>query len=176
MLGSFMTILDSTIANLALPYMQGSLNATIDQVAWVLTSYIIATAIMTAPMGWLATRFGWSKFPTPQWFIDDVAKLGFPLPVLFAWLAVLAEVVGDGKPAGPKPALPALLRRRPAPELGGYGSTCSRDPDRTLATPAAWQLQTLRLQGRESPAAPSRNDKQQKTPHFCGVSGPSKRS
>ena len=50
--------LDSTIANMALPYMQGSLNATIDQVAWVLTSYIIATAIMTAPMGWLANRFG----------------------------------------------------------------------------------------------------------------------
>lgn len=50
--------LDSTIANLALPYMQGSLGATIDQVAWVLTSYIIATAIMTAPMGWLASRFG----------------------------------------------------------------------------------------------------------------------
>lgn len=50
--------LDSTIANLALPYMQGSLNATIDQVAWVLTSYIIATAIMTAPMGWMAARFG----------------------------------------------------------------------------------------------------------------------
>jgi DHA2 family multidrug resistance protein len=50
--------LDSTIANLTLPYMQGSLNATIDQVAWVLTSYIIATAIMTAPMGWLANRFG----------------------------------------------------------------------------------------------------------------------
>ena len=50
--------LDSTIANMALPYMQGSLNATIDQVAWVLTSYIIATAIFTAPMGWLANRFG----------------------------------------------------------------------------------------------------------------------
>ncbi len=50
--------LDATIANLALPYMQGSFGATIDQVAWVLTSYIIATAIMTAPMGWLANRFG----------------------------------------------------------------------------------------------------------------------
>ncbi len=50
--------LDATIANMALPYMQGTLNATIDQVAWVLTSYIIATAIMTAPMGWLANRFG----------------------------------------------------------------------------------------------------------------------
>jgi len=50
--------LDATIANLALPYMQGSLGATLDQVAWVLTSYIIATAIMTAPMGWFANRFG----------------------------------------------------------------------------------------------------------------------
>ncbi len=50
--------LDATVANLALPYMQGSLNATIDQVAWVLTSYIIATAIMAAPMGWLPTRSG----------------------------------------------------------------------------------------------------------------------
>lgn len=50
--------LDSTIANLALPYMQGSLGATLDQVAWVLTSYIIATAIMTAPMGWFANRYG----------------------------------------------------------------------------------------------------------------------
>ena len=56
--GTTIQALDSTIANLALPYMQGSLNATIDQVAWVLTSYIIATAIMTAPMGWLASRFG----------------------------------------------------------------------------------------------------------------------
>ena len=46
--GTTIQALDSTISNLALPYMQGSLNATIDQVAWVITSYIIATAIMTA--------------------------------------------------------------------------------------------------------------------------------
>jgi DHA2 family multidrug resistance protein len=56
--GTTIQALDSTISNLALPYMQGSLNATIDQVAWVITSYIVATAIMTAPMGWLAARFG----------------------------------------------------------------------------------------------------------------------
>ena len=43
---------------------------------------------------WLATRFGWSKFPVPDWFVGDVAKLGFPLPLAFAWAAVLAEVVG----------------------------------------------------------------------------------
>ena len=50
--------LDQTIANVALPYMQGSFSASFDEITWVLTSYIIAAAIMTAPVGWLATRFG----------------------------------------------------------------------------------------------------------------------
>ena len=53
-----MQILDSTIAITALPYMQGSLSATMDQITWVLSSYIIVSAIMTAPVGWLANRFG----------------------------------------------------------------------------------------------------------------------
>ncbi len=50
--------LDQTIANVALPYMQGSFSASYDEITWVLTSYITATAIMTAPVGWLAARFG----------------------------------------------------------------------------------------------------------------------
>src|SRR5271168_4767878 len=50
--------LDQTIANVALPYMQGSFSASYDEITWVLTSYITAAAIMTAPVGWLATRFG----------------------------------------------------------------------------------------------------------------------
>ncbi|MEI7791733.1 MAG: DHA2 family efflux MFS transporter permease subunit, partial [Alphaproteobacteria bacterium] len=54
--------LDTTIANVALPYMEGSLSASRDQVTWVLTSYIIAAAIMTAPVGWLAARFGKKNF------------------------------------------------------------------------------------------------------------------
>jgi DHA2 family multidrug resistance protein len=53
-----MQILDSTISMTALPYMQGSLSATMDQITWVLSSYIIVSAIMTAPVGWLANRFG----------------------------------------------------------------------------------------------------------------------
>ena len=53
-----MQTLDTTIINVALPYMQGSLAATSDQITWVLTSYIVAAAIMTAPVGWLTTRFG----------------------------------------------------------------------------------------------------------------------
>ena len=58
MLATLMQALDSTIANVALPYMQGSLASTPDQITWVLTSYIVAAAIMTAPVGWLAARFG----------------------------------------------------------------------------------------------------------------------
>ena len=58
MAATIMQALDTTIANVALPYMQGSLSATQDQVSWVLTSYIVAAAIMTAPVGWMALRFG----------------------------------------------------------------------------------------------------------------------
>jgi DHA2 family multidrug resistance protein len=53
-----MTALDSTIVNVALPHMQGSLSAPRDQITWVLTSYIVASAVMTAPVGWIANRFG----------------------------------------------------------------------------------------------------------------------
>ena len=58
MAAMFMQTLDQTIANVALPAMQGSMAASRDQISWVLTSYIIASAIMTAPVGWLAARFG----------------------------------------------------------------------------------------------------------------------
>lgn len=58
MSATIMQALDTTIANVALPYMQGSLSASLDQVNWVLTSYIVAAAIMTAPIGWMAGRFG----------------------------------------------------------------------------------------------------------------------
>ena len=58
MSATIMQALDTTIANVALPYMQGSLSASLDQINWVLTSYIVASAIMTAPVGWVADRFG----------------------------------------------------------------------------------------------------------------------
>jgi DHA2 family multidrug resistance protein len=57
-LASVMQALDNTIANVALPRIQGSLSTTQDQMSWVLTSYITATAIMTPLCGWLAGRYG----------------------------------------------------------------------------------------------------------------------
>ena len=58
MLATAMQSLDATIATVALPHMQGSMATTLDQITWVLTSYIVASAILTAPSGWLAGRFG----------------------------------------------------------------------------------------------------------------------
>ncbi|MCU5781792.1 EmrB/QacA subfamily drug resistance transporter [Alcanivorax balearicus MACL04] len=58
MLATVMQVLDTTIANVALPHMQGSLSASTDQITWVLTSYIVACAIMTPTVGFVTSRIG----------------------------------------------------------------------------------------------------------------------
>src|SRR5204863_5139067 len=58
MLANIMQGLDNTILNVALPHIQGSLSASLDQIAWTLTSYIVCSAIMMPLTGWLAGRFG----------------------------------------------------------------------------------------------------------------------
>ena len=80
MIATLMQALDNTIANVALPHMQGSLGASRDQITWVLTSYVIAAAILTAPVGWLAARFGRKQF-----FI--VCLVGFTLTSMACGLA-----------------------------------------------------------------------------------------
>jgi DHA2 family multidrug resistance protein len=87
MLANIMQGLDTTIANVALPHIQGSLSASQDQIAWVLTSYIVAAAIMMPLTGWLAGRFG------VRWvFLISVA--GFTLTSALCGLATsLAQLV-----------------------------------------------------------------------------------
>ena len=80
MTATIMQALDTTIANVALPYMQGSLSASLDQINWVLTSYIVAAAIMTAPIGWMSDRFGRKRL-----FI--ICCAGFTLASLLCALA-----------------------------------------------------------------------------------------
>jgi DHA2 family multidrug resistance protein len=87
MLASILQSLDNTIATVALPHMQGELSATSEQMSWVLTSYIVATAIMTPLTGWLATRFGRREL-----FFASI--LGFTLAsVLCAVAQTLPEMV-----------------------------------------------------------------------------------
>jgi DHA2 family multidrug resistance protein len=58
MLGTFMEVLDTTIVNVSLPHIAGSLGATVNEATWVLTSYLVANAIILPMTGWLANRFG----------------------------------------------------------------------------------------------------------------------
>ncbi|QOL81359.1 DHA2 family efflux MFS transporter permease subunit [Pseudooceanicola spongiae] len=87
MLATIMQVLDTTIANVALPHMASSLGATQEEVTWVLTSYIVASAIATPLTGWVADRFGRRAV-----FITAIA--GFVLTSLACGLAVgLPEMV-----------------------------------------------------------------------------------
>src|SRR5438270_9997826 len=87
-LAVIMQALDTTIANVALPYMQGSVSASADQINWVLTSYIVAAAIMTPPSGFLANRFGRKR-------VLMVAIAGFVAASVLCGLAQsLVEIVG----------------------------------------------------------------------------------
>jgi DHA2 family multidrug resistance protein len=88
MLATIMQALDTTIANVALPHMQGSLQASQDQITWVLTSYIVAAAIALPLTGWLCGRFGRRK-------VFLVSVVGFTIASALCGLAgSLVEIVG----------------------------------------------------------------------------------
>jgi DHA2 family multidrug resistance protein len=86
MLATIMTALDTTIANVALPHMAGSVSASADQITWVLTSYIIATAIMTPMTGWLAGRLGRKR-------VFVVSIIGFTLASALCGAATSLEQI-----------------------------------------------------------------------------------
>ena len=58
MLATFMEVLDTSIANIALPHIGGNLSSTPEEATWVLTSYLVANAIVLPTTGWLANHFG----------------------------------------------------------------------------------------------------------------------
>ena len=58
MFGTFMEVLDTTVVNVSLPHIAGSMSASVDEATWVLTSYLVANAIILPITGWLSARFG----------------------------------------------------------------------------------------------------------------------
>ncbi|MDB5482611.1 MAG: EmrB/QacA family drug resistance transporter [Caulobacteraceae bacterium] len=87
MLATLMNTLDSTIANVALPHIQGSVSAAQDQITWVLTSYIIATGLMTPLSGWLAQKIGRKRM-----FLYSI--VGFTIASMLCGIATsLPEIV-----------------------------------------------------------------------------------
>ena len=81
MLATIMQVLDTTIANVALPSMTGDLGASQDTITWVLTSYIVAAAIMTPVTGWLADQIGKREL----FLISIIGFVGASLLCGLAW-------------------------------------------------------------------------------------------
>jgi DHA2 family multidrug resistance protein len=106
MLATVMNSLDTTIANVALPHIQGSVSASQDQITWVLTSYIVAATIMTPMTGWLAGRIGRKTLLL-------IAIAGFTVASALCGMASsLAQIVGFRLLQG--------LFGASGPALGGY--------------------------------------------------------
>ena len=107
-LGAFMEVLDTSIANVALPYMAGSLAASNDQSTWVLTSYLVSNAIVLPISGWLAVRFGRKRFFMSCLTIFTVSSLLCGVAPNLGFLLLFRVLQGAGG-GGLQPMAQAIL-------------------------------------------------------------------
>ncbi|MGE5323584.1 MAG: DHA2 family efflux MFS transporter permease subunit, partial [Actinomycetota bacterium] len=131
-LGAFMEVLDTSIANVALPYMAGSLAASNDQSTWVLTSYLVSNAIVLPISGWLAVRFGRKRFFMGCLSIFTASSLLCGLAPSLGFLLLFRVLQGAGG-GGLQPMAQAILADTFPPEKRGlafalYGITAVMAP------------------------------------------------
>ena len=96
MLATFMEVLDTSIAAVALPYIAGSLSATNDEATWVLTSYLVANATILPASSWFALRFGRKKFLIICITIFTVSSFACGAAHSLAWILIARAVQGAG--------------------------------------------------------------------------------
>ena len=131
-LAAFMEVLDTSIANVALPYMAGSLAASNDQSTWVLTSYLVSNAIVLPISGWLAVRLGRKRFFMGCLIIFTVSSLLCGLAPNLGLLLLFRVLQGAGG-GGLQPMAQAILADTFPPEKRGlafalYGITAVMAP------------------------------------------------
>ena len=131
-LGAFMEVLDTSIANVALPYMAGSLAASNDQSTWVLTSYLVSNAIVLPISGWIAVRFGRKRFFMGCLTIFTVSSLLCGLAPNLGFLLLFRVLQGAGG-GGLQPMAQAILADTFPPHQRGlafalYGITAVMAP------------------------------------------------
>src|SRR5271169_5394936 len=131
-LAAFMEVLDTSIANVALPYMAGNLGASNDQSTWVLTSYLVSNAIILPISGWFANTFGRKRFFMSCLAIFTVSSLlcGFAPSLGFLLLFRVFQGAGGG---GLQPMAQAILADTFPPQQRGlafalYGITAIMAP------------------------------------------------
>ncbi len=92
MIGTLMEVVDTSVANVSLPHMQGTFSAGVDEITWVLTSYLVANAIILPITGWLGNYFGRKRFYITCLALFTLASLGSgAAPTL--WFLILMRVV-----------------------------------------------------------------------------------
>jgi DHA2 family multidrug resistance protein len=96
MLATFMEVLDTAIASVALPYIAGSLSATNDEATWVLTSYLVANAIILPASNWFSLRFGRKRFLMVCVAIFTVASFACGAAPSLAFILIARVVQGAG--------------------------------------------------------------------------------
>jgi MFS transporter, DHA2 family, multidrug resistance protein len=131
-LAAFMEVLDTSIANVALPYMAGNLGASNDQSTWVLTSYLVSNAIILPMTGWLAGAFGRKRFFMSCLAMFTVSSLLCGLAPSLGLLLLFRVLQGAGG-GGLQPMAQAILADTFPPEKRGlafaaYGITAIMAP------------------------------------------------
>ena len=126
-LAAFMEVLDTSIANVALPYIGGGLGVSNDDSTWVLTSYLVSNAIVLPISGWLAVRFGRKRFFMTCLTIFTVSSLLCGMATTFPLLLLFRGLQGAGG-GGLQPMAQAILADTFPPEKRGmafalYGIT-----------------------------------------------------
>jgi MFS transporter, DHA2 family, multidrug resistance protein len=117
-LAAFMEVLDTAIANVALPYMAGGLAASVDDASWVLTSYLIANAVVLPISGWLSIRLGRKRFYMACVVIFTVSSFLCGIAPSLGMLILFRVIQGAGG-GGLQPVSQAILRDTFPPEQLG---------------------------------------------------------
>jgi MFS transporter, DHA2 family, multidrug resistance protein len=118
MLGTFMEVLDTSVANVALPHIAGSLSATPEQATWVLTSYLISNAIVLPVTAWLSAVFGRKRFLLTCIVIFTLASAACGAATSLGMLIVARVIQGVGGGAL-QPIAQAILLESFAPARRG---------------------------------------------------------
>jgi DHA2 family multidrug resistance protein len=138
-LGAFMEVLDTSIANVALPYMAGNLGASNDQSTWVLTSYLVSNAIILPISGWLAGALGRKRFFMSCLGIFTVSSLLCGLAPSLGLLLLFRVLQGAGG-GGLQPMAQAILADTFPPTSEVWRLRCTASPPlwrRRLDQPSA---------------------------------------
>src|SRR5271170_6303058 len=117
-LAAFMEVLDTSIANVALPYMAGGLASSLDDASWVLTSYLVANAIVLPISGWLSIRFGRKRFYMTCVVIFTISSFLCGIAPSLGMLILFRVIQGAGG-GGLQPVSQAILRDTFPPEQLG---------------------------------------------------------